>query len=629
MLQSAELSDARSAPSHDIGDRSRSAWVLATRYPLVFATVVTGGIGLGMTVAGLPATVRWILGLYCAAIAAVELWKLVRQLFERTWGLDLLAVTAIVSTLLVGEFWASLVIVLMLTGGAALEDFAVERARQALAALLRQTPRSARRAVGGSFEEISVDDVVVGDVLQVRPGEAIPVDSTLLSAQVTVDESALTGESLPVSKSQGEKLLSGSVNGATVVEIRARAIAKESEFQKIVELVESASNSKAPFVRMADRFAVPFTALAYVIAVTAWVLSGDAVRFAEVLVVATPCPLLIAAPVAFIGGMDRAAKTGIIVRSGGAFELLARARTAAFDKTGTLTHGTPDVDRVEPVAPFDHDELLRLVAAVESQSGHVLANAIVSAARNRALPISNPTNLLEVAGKGISAIVDERSVAVGKSDFVAGSAMEHVVDELRAGEMAVYASVAGQPAGRIVLRDETRANARDSIMALRSLGIERTMMLTGDGAQTAAFVAEQVGIDDVHAALLPAEKVAAIATISPRPVLMVGDGVNDAPVLAAADIGIAMGARGSTAASETADVVILVDDLGKVVEVIHIARRTVTVAQQSLWVGIGLSVVLMVIAAVGVIPAIVGAALQEVVDVATILNGLRATRRGR
>ena len=612
-----------------MGERPRTLWTLARRYPLVLATVAVGGTGLGMMAAGFTATVPWVLGIYCAAIAVGELWDLVRQLSQRRWGLDLLAVTAIVSTLLVGEFWASLLIVLMLTGGAALEDFAVERARQALAALLRQTPRSARRRVGDSWAEISVDDVVVGDVLQVRPGEAMPVDSTLLSAEATVDESALTGESLPVSKSLGEKLLSGSVNGTTVIEVRARAIASESEFQKIVELVESASNSKAPFVRMADRFAVPFTALAYGIATTAWILSGEAIRFAEVLVVATPCPLLIAAPVAFIGGMDRAAKAGIIVRSGGAFEQLARVRSAAFDKTGTLTHGSPAVDRVEPVASIHPDELLRVIATVESQSGHVLAGAIVSAARNRALPLSTPTKLVEVAGKGLSAIVDGRSVSVGKSDFVDGGAGEAVGTELRAGEMAVYASIGGYPAGRIILRDETRANARDSVIALRSLGIERTLMLTGDGAQTAEFVAAKVGINEVHASLLPAQKVAVIASVVPRPVLMVGDGVNDAPVLAAADIGIAMGARGSTAASETADVVILVDDLGKVVEVVNIARRTMTVAEQSLWVGIGLSVVLMAIAAIGIIPALVGAALQEFVDVATILNGLRSTRAGQ
>jgi len=610
------------------GDRgSRFGW-LARRHPLVLATVAVGVIGLALVAAGVAPTALWVVGSYCAAVAAFELWKVARQLFERRWGLDVLAVTAIVSTLLVGEFWASLVIVLMLTGGAALEDFAVERARTALTALLRQTPQTAHRWSGDSFDEIAVDAVGPGDRLQVWPGSSVPVDATLTTDEATFDESALTGESMPVVRVRGEKVPSGAVNGDTVIEVRALATARDSEFQKIVALVEAASNSKAPLVRMADRFAVPFTLVAYAIAAVAWIASGDPVRFAEVLVVATPCPLLIAAPVAFIAGMDRAAKAGIIVRSGGAFEQLARVRTAAFDKTGTLTHGRPEVDKVEPVAPFDSDELLRLVSAVESRSGHVLANAIVTAARERGLHAAPPAGVVEVAGKGVEADVESHRVVVGRRGFASETVTDTVAPPLAAGEMAVYASIDGRPAGRIVLRDETRANAAEAVAAIRTMGVERTMMLTGDGAQTAQYVARRVGIDEVHAALLPGDKVTAIATASPRPLLMVGDGVNDAPVLAAADVGVAMGARGSTAASETADVVVLVDDLGKVVEVMRIARHTIAVASQSIWAGIALSVVLMVIASAGLIPAIVGATLQELVDVATIANGLRAAGRG-
>lgn len=611
------------------GKRGNKVRWLARQHPLVFATVAVGLLGLTLGAIGAPSTGTWVVGIYCAGVAAVEAWKVFRQLVARRWGLDVLAVTAIVSTILVGEYWASLVIVLMLTGGAALEDFAVERARTALTALLRQTPQTAHRVSGGSTVEVAVDAVRPGDRLQVWPGATVPVDATLIADQATFDESALTGESLPVERARGEKVPSGAVNGGTLIEVRALAAARDSEFQKIVALVEAASNSKAPFVRMADRFAVPFTLVAYAIAAVAWILSGDAVRFAEVLVVATPCPLLIAAPVAFIAGMDRAAKAGIIVRSGGAFEQLARVRTAAFDKTGTLTHGRPEVDRLEPVAPFDADELLRLVSSVESRSGHILADAIVAAARTRGLHAAAPTGIAEVAGKGVTADVDGRRVVVGSRRFVVGPSADAEVDALGAGEMAVYAAVDGRPAGRIVLRDETRADAAAALVALRAMGVERTMMLTGDGAQTAEFVAAQVGIDEVHATLLPGEKVASIATASPRPLLMVGDGVNDAPVLAAADVGVAMGARGSTAASETADVVILVDDLGKVVEVVRIARHTIAVASQSIWAGIGLSVVLMVVASFGIIPAIVGATLQELVDVATIANALRAAGRGR
>lgn len=609
--------------------QSDRAWVL--RYPLVSLTVVVAAAAIVLTALGFTSVARPVLMLYCTMIAAIEAWTVVRLAVTGTWGLDLLAVTAIASTLLVGEYWAALVIVFMLTGGQALEDFAVDRARRAVTELLRHAPRVAHRLAADVVDDVAVELVAVGDVLQVRPGESIPVDGILVSGEAVLDESTLTGESLPVQRASGERLLSGAVNGSAVIEVRAVATAADSEFQKILDLVESASNSKAPFVRMADRFAVPFTALAFAIAAVACAWSGDPVRFAEVLVVATPCPLLIAAPVAFVAGMNRAAKAGIIVRGGGSFEQLARVRSVAFDKTGTLTHGSPDVDRVEPVGSLDEDDLLALAAAVESQSGHVLANAVVEAARSRGISIPPPTHLVEVAGKGVIAQVNGLRVTIGKQAFV--SAVDDVwtgaTDPLGAGEMAIYVAIDGLPAGRVVLRDETRGNAAESLAGLRALGIEHTMMLTGDGAQTAGFVAAQVGIDDVRASLLPEQKVVAIATLSPRPVLMVGDGVNDAPVLAAADVGVAMGARGSTAASETADVVVLVDDLGRVVEVVRIARRTIRIAKQSIWVGIGLSILLMVIAAFGVIPAIVGAGLQEAVDVATIANGLRAVGRGR
>jgi len=609
------------------GREGKLRW-LVRKHPSVPATLAVGVTGLVGVMAGADALARWVIVVYCGAVAVFEAFKAIRQAVRGKWGLDVLAVTAIVSTLLVGEFWASLVIVLMLTGGAALEDYAVARATSALTDLLRHAPHTAHRRSRGNFDDVPIDAVAVEDVLQVRPGEAVPVDGVLLSDGADFDESALTGESLPVSRTYGEKVLSGAINGTGVIEIRAVSTARDSEFQKIVALVESASNSKAPFVRLADQYALPFTLLAYVIASAAWIVSGDAVRFAEVLVVATPCPLLIAAPVAFIAGMNRAARSGIIVRSGGAFETLARVRTAAFDKTGTLTFGRPAVDRIEPATPFESDEVLLLVAGVESQSGHVLAEPIVRCARDQSLLSPPPIRLTEVAGKGVTAQVNGRAVMVGRMDFVAPHVSSELSTPLHVGEMAVYASIDGSFAGRIVLRDETRPDAGEVISAMRKLGAQHVIMLTGDGEQTAHSVARQVGIEEVHASLLPGQKVAVAATASPRPLLMVGDGVNDAPVLAAADIGIAMGARGSTAASETADVVVLVDDLGKVVEVMQIARRTLSIAMQSIWVGIGLSVVLMVIAFTGIIPAIVGASLQELVDVATIANALRATGRG-
>lgn len=600
---------------------------LVVRYPLVTATLLVGICGLILAAAGLDTVAAWGVGSYCALIATVTLGEAIREIARGTWGLDILAVTAVLSTLAVGDIWASLVVVLMITTGSALEDYAVERARLAITSLLRQAPRVAHRVLpDASVVDIPVDDVAVGDRLHVYPGESLPVNATLESAECSVDESSLTGESLPVTRRCGETLLSGAINGATVIEVRADALARDSEFQKIVDLVEAASNSKAPFVRMADRYAIPFTLFAYALAGVAWALSGDPVRFAEVLVVATPCPLLIAVPVAFIAGMNRAATVGVIVRSGGAFEQLARIRSAAFDKTGTLTSGTPLVDRVEPCGNHTVDDVLRYAAAVEESSSHVLARAVVDEARGRGVTVRPGGQVRELAGKGIVAEVERHSVVVGKADFVNPGGDPVRFEPLRAGEMAIYASVDGSPAGRIVLRDRTRANAHAVVSSLRQLGVVRIMMLTGDGADTAAHVAAQVGITEVHASLLPADKVAQMVSASPRPLMMVGDGVNDAPVLAAADVGIAMGARGATAASETADVVILLDDLSRVVDVVRIARRTITVAVQGIWVGIGLSCLLMVVAAFGLIPAIIGAALQELVDVATIVNGLRARR---
>lgn len=600
---------------------------LVVRYPLVTATLLVGVCGLALTAAGLETVAGWAVGAYCVLIAAVTLMEAIREIAHGTWGLDILAVTAVVSTLAVGDIWASLVVVLMITTGSALEDYAVERARLAITSLLRQAPRVAHRVLpDASVVDIPVDDVVVGDRLHVYPGESLPVNATLESPECSVDESSLTGESLPVNRRRGETLLSGAINGATVIDVRADALARDSEFQKIVDLVEAASNSKAPFVRMADRYAIPFTLFAYALAGTAWAVSGDPVRFAEVLVVATPCPLLIAVPVAFIAGMNRAATVGVIVRSGGAFEQLARIRSAAFDKTGTLTLGTPVVDRIEPQGNYTADGVLRYAAAVEAGSSHVLARAVVDEARTRGLEVRPGAQIREIAGKGIAAEIRGHGVVVGKADFVGPGGDPVPFNPLRAGEMAIYAAVDDTLAGRIVLRDRTRPNARAVVSSLRQLGVVRVMMLTGDGADTAAHVAAQVGITEVHASLLPADKVAHIVSASPRPLMMVGDGVNDAPVLAAADVGVAMGARGATAASETADVVILLDDLSRAVDVVQIARRTITVAVQGIWVGIGLSCLLMVVAAFGVIPAIIGAALQELVDVATIVNGLRARR---
>lgn len=604
---------------------------IVRRYPVVALTVCIGVVALALAASGEDGdrAARWLVSAYALVIALRQGWSMIGDIRRGVWGIDILAVTAILSTVAVGEFWASLLIVLMLSGGEALEDAAAGRARRELTHLLDRAPRLAHIEAGdGSVRDCPVAEVEVGQTLVVKPGEMVPVDATVLSEMASFDESSITGEPLPVDRRTGDRVLSGAVNGPHVVRLRAAEVAANSQYQQIVELVESASGSRAPFVRMADRYAVPFTTFAFLLAGAAWWVSGDAVRFAEVLVVATPCPLLIAAPVSFIAGMSRAAKNGIIVKDGGTLERLARVRTAAFDKTGTLTHGTPQIARVLPADGVSSDDLLAVVAAAEQFSAHVLARAFVEEAQRRGLEITQDAQVEEVPGSGLRATVDGRRVVVGKGSFVAetlgpvGGGVELVA--LAGGETASYVAVDGREWGAIVLADEIRADAPATLRELASLGITDTLMLTGDAQATAEHVADELGVTDVRAECLPSDKVAAVQAVRRRPVMMVGDGVNDAPVLAAADVGVSMGARGATAASESADVVIMVDDLVRVATAVQISQRTIRIAVQSIGIGIGLSVVLMVLAAFGAIPAVVGAGLQEVVDLVAILNALRA-----
>ncbi len=597
---------------------------LARRYWAVTATLVVGALGIVLALAGAGTLVPWIFGGYALAIAAWQAVGMVRQLLRREFGLDVLAITAIIATVLVGEFIAALVVVLMLTGGEALEDYANRRAKRELDALLARAPQRARVQRDGGFADVSVDEVVVGDVVLIRPSEVVPVDGVLLSPTTTVDESSLTGESIPVEKVAGDTLLSGSVNGVQAVELRASATASASQYQQIVALVAAASESRAPVVRLADRYAVPFTAFSLALAAVAWLVSGEPNRFAEVLVLATPCPLLIAAPVAFVGGMSRAARNGLIVKGGAVLEQLARARTVAFDKTGTLTRGTPEITEIRPSGGISSDELLTAVAEAEEYSSHVLAASFLRAADARGLVRRGAESAREVATNGVEAVVAGRRIVVGKFAFVAEHAPDAVRTPIAPGELAVYAAIDGRYAGAILASDIVRPEAPDMLARLDALGIRHTLMLTGDARETAEHVAAALGIGEVQAECLPADKVAAIQHLDERPVVMVGDGVNDAPVLAAAEVGVAMGAKGATAASESADVVVLVDDISRVADAITIGRRTVRVALQSIWIGIGVSVALMIVASFGLIPATVGALLQELVDLVTILAALRA-----
>lgn len=599
-------------------------WALLKRYPLVALTLVIGLAGGVMALADAGQYVIYVFSTYAIIIALMQAKEMVQDMLQGKFGLDILAVVAIFATVMVKEHIAALVIVLMVTGGEALEDYAAARAQRDLTQLLDKTPQTAHRVTGDNIAAIAVDDVELNDLLLVRPGEIVPVDGNLEDNYAAVDEATLTGESLPVEKARGDRLLSGSVNGRTAFHMRATETADKSQFQQIAKLVSQAHQEKAPTVRLADRYAVPFTVFSLALAGAAWAVTGDSTRFAEVLVLATPCPLLIAAPVAFIGGMSRSAKNGIIVKSGTVLEQLGKAKSVVFDKTGTLTVGMPTIVSVTSMNGHTSDELLQLAASAEQYSSHVLAASVMQEARARGLGLSPATHAEEIATFGVQARIGDATVRVGKHSFISevDPSLEQV--DLEPGELAIYISINNRFAGVIVAADQVRTNAAATLVALSKQGIEETVMLTGDAKQTAHHVAHDLGITTVHAECLPGDKVTAIKDMTSRPVIMVGDGVNDAPALAVADVGIAMGARGATIASESADAVILVDDISKVASAVTFGKDTLRIALQSIWVGIILSVILMVIAAFGFIPATAGAATQELVDLVAILAALRA-----
>ena len=613
--------------------RMRKIRDAARRYPLVGATILIGLIVLVTALLGYTTVAQVLATIYVGGVVLWTVVDMIRDMMAGNFGLDVLAVMAMVATLAVGEYGASIIIVLMLTGGEALEDYASNRAKSALTALLEQAPQTAHRFSSRqgdkdeAIEDVPAAQVRVGDHLLVRPGEVVPVDAKLLSKRGSFDESAITGESLPVSIRAGGEVPSGSLNGDEAVRLEALRTTENSQYQQIVALVADAEKQKAPVVRIADRFAVPFTALALIIAGTAWFISGDAVRFAEVLVLATPCPLLIAAPVAFMGGLSRSAKNGVIFKGGAVIESLSNIRSAAFDKTGTITGGRPEVVRVDAYPGFDESEVLKLAASAEQYSAHVLAVGIVAAAKGRGLGLLAAETAEETAGSGVSATFGQRRVVIGSRHFVLGTDAAHSPEDrvrLEPGEVASYMTINGEPAGVIVLADQMRPDAPALVAYLRDQGVETIEMLTGDGESTAREIGAQAGIADVRYSLRPEQKVALVHDLQPRPALMVGDGVNDAPALASADVGIAMGARGATAAGEAADAVIVPDSVWKVADAHAIAKQTMRVALAAIWIGIILSVGLMLVAATGAIPAMVGALTQEIVDLAAILYALRA-----
>ncbi|MFP5287344.1 MAG: heavy metal translocating P-type ATPase, partial [Thermoanaerobaculia bacterium] len=510
------------------------------------------------------------------------------------------------------------------------EAFAGARARRELAALLARAPKTVHRYESGLLTSPPVEEVRPGDLLLVKPGEVVPVDGLVEEAAV-LDESALTGESRPVERSVGELARSGTVNGGAPFRMRAVATSAESTYAGIVRLVREAEASKAPFVRMADRYALVFLPLTLTMAGIAWALSGDPVRALAVLVVATPCPLILAAPVAILAGVSRSANRGVIVKGGQALEALARARILLLDKTGTITTGMPSVSDVEAFGREAAPEILRLAASLDQVSQHVLAAAVVRAARDRGLPLSFPERVTERPGQGIQGEVEGRRVALGKLSFVQqDGALSAGIRRVRRrtaleGSSSVFVAVDGEVAGALVLRDPVRPDSARTLRALRRAGVERVVLVTGDHPEVAKEVGAAIGADEVLAERSPEEKVAAVLAERARGLtLMVGDGINDAPALTAADVGVAMGARGATASVEAADVVVTVDRLDRLGEALAIARRSRAIALQSVAAGMALSLGAMLVAAAGLLQPVAGAILQEVIDVAVILNALRA-----
>ncbi|WP_262027862.1 heavy metal translocating P-type ATPase [Microvirga sp. Mcv34] len=596
---------------------------------LVMVPALGLALGLGMRIAGSGQAAGMVWALATLPVLAALLIEIVASLRRGDVGLDIVAALSMSGALAFGEHLAAVVVALMYAGGQYLESFAERRANREMTALLARVPRVALRHRNGRLEEVALEAVAPGDCLLVRQGDVVAVDGLVENGVAVLDQSALTGESLPVQRRAGEPVMSGVTNAGDAFDLTATRRAAESTYAGVVRLIEAAQRSKAPIARLADRYAMAFLALTVGLAGGAWLWSGDPIRALAVLVIATPCPLILAVPVAIVSGVSRAAKAGVLVKGGRALEGLTRVTGLVIDKTGTLTHGQARLVEILPVADLSADRLLQLTASLDQASKHVIAHALVAEARDRRLDLLPPTEVVEIPGEGLEGIVDGRRVAVGGVRYVSQRVpriVQTVSENHRpAGAVIVAVSVDGQEAGLLILADPLRMEAALVVDSLRRLGVTRIVLATGDRREVAQAVTVGLHLDGVHAELTPDRKIAIVQEEKRHgPVMMIGDGVNDAPALAAADVGVAMGARGAAASAEAADVVLLVDQLDKLPAAILVARRSRRIALQSVYAGIGLSVVGMIAAGLGYITPVQGALIQEAIDVAVILNALRA-----
>ncbi len=603
--------------------------------PVIALGAIATGSALWLLDEIRAADIAWAAG---AAIVLVPLVvTTVRSLLHGDVGVDAIALVAIVWALALGEFLAAAIVALMMSGGAALEAWAAGRARRELRLLVARAPRIAHRYADGAVEEVDVEQLQPGDVVAVRAGEVVPADGLVASHEAVLDESALTGEALPVTMGRHGDVRSGTANAGETFDLRVSRAAAESAYAAIVRLVRAAEIDRAQFTRLADRYAAYFLPFSLAIAGVAWLASADSKRGLAVMVVATPCPLILAAPISFVAGLSRAARAGVIVKGAGALERLGGAKTVLLDKTGTLTLGQPELERIVALGSLDADEALRLAASLDQMSAHVLAESLVHGAEHRGAVLTIPSGVKEELGRGILGDVDGHRVAVGSSAWLESNGYGDVRDRVRglddgegAGRVKVLVGVDGALAAAIVMGDRLRPGADTLARELHEAGIEHVALVTGDRPEVAAEVARNAGIEHVYAEQAPEDKLDVVRAVRGRPglrnVVMVGDGINDAPALALADVGIAMAGKGATISSETADVVITVDQAERIALSVRIGRRSLAIARQSVAFGLGLSVAAMIVAAFGYLPPVWGAILQEGIDVAVILNALRALR---